>query len=232
MYVQLLKQGTGCALIDPHGDLAVDILGTLADARFFDRSGAFERLLYVDFGDASRCVPFNVLRQLYDDHAAARNVVEACKRAWPALAGGAAPQFENILLAGSFVLVQNKLPLTELPPDIAPLGESLARLTGLRDAWERGTTEQRNAALKEIFESVTLDTKEKEVAGIRVTPHPDWAPLFDARREYVVGGKLPPVGLEPTTSWSEAKHSIQLSYGGVRHRTYREMWDVPTGNGR
>lgn len=115
LFVQLLNQGVGCALIDPHADLATDILGTLVDTGYFDHPDAFKRLLYVDFGRTDRHVPFNVLNQPYDDHAVARNVVESCKRAWPALADGSAPQFENILLAGTLVLVQNRLALTALP---------------------------------------------------------------------------------------------------------------------
>jgi hypothetical protein len=69
----------------------------------------------VDFSDRSRFLPFNVLRQPYPAHDVARNIVEACKRAWPALADGSAPQFENILLAGSLVLIQNGGALTDLP---------------------------------------------------------------------------------------------------------------------
>ncbi|MCC6236794.1 MAG: ATP-binding protein [Dehalococcoidia bacterium] len=115
MFVQLVRQGVGCTLIDPHADLATDILALLHDDGLFSRSTFADRLLYVDFARRDRFLPFNVLSQPYDDHTAARNVVEACKRAWPALADGSAPQFENILLAGALVLIQNQLPLTALP---------------------------------------------------------------------------------------------------------------------
>ncbi|MGE0229246.1 MAG: type IV secretory system conjugative DNA transfer family protein [Dehalococcoidia bacterium] len=114
-FVQLVEQGIGAALIDPHADLAHDVLRLLADRRFFRHADAQNRLLFVDFSRRGTYVPFNVLRQPYDDHTVARNVVEACKRAWPALADGSAPQFENILLASTLVLIQNQLPLTHLP---------------------------------------------------------------------------------------------------------------------
>lgn len=115
MFVQLVNQGEPCALIDPHADLAHDALGLLADQGFFQQTGARERLLYIDFSNRERFLPFNVLRQPYPAHDVARNVVEAFKRAWPALGDGSAPQFENILLAGSLVLVENERPLTDLP---------------------------------------------------------------------------------------------------------------------
>jgi len=114
-FVQLVNQGEACALIDPHADLAHDVLAALLDQGYFDHTGAFDRLLYIDFSDRSRFLPFNVLRQPYPAHDVARNIVEACKRAWPALADGSAPQFENILLAGSLVLIQNGGALTDLP---------------------------------------------------------------------------------------------------------------------
>lgn len=115
MFVQLLNQGVGVALIDPHSDLALNILGLLYDTKFFDHPQAFDRLLYVDFARSDRALPFNVLNQPYDDHTVARNIAEVCKRAWPALGDGSAPNFENIMLAATLVLVQNHLPLTELP---------------------------------------------------------------------------------------------------------------------
>jgi hypothetical protein len=115
MFVQLANQGEACALIDPHSDLAHDTLTLLADAGFFDHIGAHDRLLYVNFSDRDRFLPFNILKQPYSPHDVARHVVEACKRAWPALSNGSAPQFENILLAGTLVLVQNQRALTELP---------------------------------------------------------------------------------------------------------------------
>lgn len=115
MFVQLLEQGEAAGLIDPHGDLAVDILRLLISRGFYRKAVDYQRVLYVRFADRGRYLPFNVLRQPYSDHDVARHVVEACKRAWPALADGSAPQFENVLLAASLVLVQNGCPLTDLP---------------------------------------------------------------------------------------------------------------------
>ena len=110
----LILQGVGCCLIDPHSDLAGDVLALLVDADFFSRPGSFDKLLYIDINRQDRFIPFNVLKQPYPVHEVARHLVEVCTRAWSALADGAAPLFENIMLASVPVLIENKLPLTAL----------------------------------------------------------------------------------------------------------------------
>jgi hypothetical protein len=42
----------------------------------------------------------------------------------------------------------------------------------------------------------------------------DESDRFDTCRAPSEMNLAPPVGLEPTTSWSEARRSVQLSYGG------------------
>lgn len=113
---QLISQGHGCAVIDPHADLTQDILLVLLRQGYFRRPHAFEKLLYLEFGRTDRFVPFNILRSSSDPYQVARLLVEACTRAWPSLSGGAAPQFENLLLAATTVLIANQLPLTALTP--------------------------------------------------------------------------------------------------------------------
>lgn len=111
---QLILQGVGCCLIDPHSDLAQDVLALLVDHGYFSRSNAYKKLLFIDMNRHDRFIPFNVLKQPYPMHEVARNLVEVCTRAWSALADGAAPLFENIMLASVPVLVENDLPLTAL----------------------------------------------------------------------------------------------------------------------
>ncbi|MEO0249246.1 MAG: hypothetical protein ABIN58_06815 [candidate division WOR-3 bacterium] len=162
-FVQLVNQGEACALIDPHADLAHDVLAALQDQGYFNKVGAFDRLLYIDFSDRSRFLPFNVLRQPYPAHDVARNIVEACKRAWPALADGSAPQFENILLAGSLVLIQNGGALTDLPrllTDKVYRDGLLRRVTDANvvgffrerfDRWGRETPTMIESTLRRVF---------------------------------------------------------------------------------
>jgi hypothetical protein len=114
IFVQLHRQGIACGLIDPHGDLALDCLGLLHDQGALVDPAAQERLLYIDFSQPDAFLPFNWLRQPADPHAIARNLIEVCTRAWPSLADGLAPTFENILLHATVVLVENDYPLTVL----------------------------------------------------------------------------------------------------------------------
>lgn len=109
-YVELAKQGFGVSVIDPHSDLADEILALLHDNDLAD-----ERLLFADFGQRERFVPFNILNQPYPPDKLARILVETCKRVWPALALGNAPMFENVMLAACLTLVRNNLPFAAFP---------------------------------------------------------------------------------------------------------------------
>jgi hypothetical protein len=117
MASQLIMQGKGVAVIDPHSDLSTDILIYLYQAGYFKDPKAYEKFLYIDFGiqDGKRSpthfVPFNILKQSYDKYYVARGIVEAVKRVWPYLQESA-PNFENVLLHAVLVLIENKLPLT------------------------------------------------------------------------------------------------------------------------
>lgn len=116
-YVQLLRQGIPAALIDPHADLADDVLSMLNDEGLIT-----ERFLYVDFGRKDFFLPFNILKTRYSAHDTARHVVEVCKRVWPALGAGAAPAFENIVLHGAYALIETGYALTDLPTFIVNKG--------------------------------------------------------------------------------------------------------------
>jgi hypothetical protein len=119
-YVNLLKAGFSATLIDPHGDLARLVLAQLVADDYFERDGALHRLLYLDVPQAmrkDRYLNFNCLKQPYDTHTTTRLTLEAMRRAFPELdrnAGNAAPAFEQIVTAGTHVLVDNGLPFSEL----------------------------------------------------------------------------------------------------------------------
>ncbi len=116
-YVSLLKAGFSATLIDPHGDLARLVLTRLVADGYFETEQAFDRLLYLDIPGAAkqgRFLRFNCLRQPYDTYETTRLTLEALRRAFPTLSGGVAPAFEQIVTAGTHVLVENRLPLTRL----------------------------------------------------------------------------------------------------------------------
>ena len=105
----LIMQGVPCAVVDPHGDLAIDLLGILKARGFYASAEAFDRVWLCEFGRTDRYVPFNVLKQSdCDIYTIAKNVVDACKRAWPELG----ITFENLMSACAHVLSENGLPLT------------------------------------------------------------------------------------------------------------------------
>src|SRR5687768_17379539 len=116
LFLAMHEAGMPATLIDPHGDLAELVLTHLIQRGEFAHRSPYERLLYLDLPAAARAgrfLPFNYLRQPYDDSAMAELVAEAARRAWPELATGA-PTFENILKHSVIVLRQNGQPLTKL----------------------------------------------------------------------------------------------------------------------
>lgn len=114
LILQLLNWGIGVALLDPHGDLCDDILTALLDLGFFTDPRAYERLWYVDFSRTDRFVAWNVLKQPYETHVTARNLLESWKRAWSGLASGNAANLENVVLASAYALAATGEPLTHM----------------------------------------------------------------------------------------------------------------------
>jgi len=111
---QDVTTGRGCGLLDPHTDLAHDLLSYLVGVRHFDRSENIERFVYFDPSRTDYLIPFNVLSTSYPAYTTAMNIVEAFRRTWPESLREA-PRFTNILLASLLVLIANRLTLVELP---------------------------------------------------------------------------------------------------------------------
>ena len=78
--------------------------------------------------------------------------------------------------------------IVALPPDIAPLQPLLQRLSGMAEAWEELSPEYRNRLCREMFTDVVLDVESKDVGGIVWKPRPELSALFEARRDWCVGG--------------------------------------------
>lgn len=116
-YLSLLKAGLAATFIDPHGETAQLIFRYLVATGAYDRPEGFERVVYLDLPAAERhgrFVPFNVLALAGSPHTIAANVTEAFHRAWPQLAGGAAPMFDTLMACGLKILIANGQPITSL----------------------------------------------------------------------------------------------------------------------
>ncbi|MHB1356190.1 MAG: type IV secretory system conjugative DNA transfer family protein, partial [Anaerolineae bacterium] len=109
---QLINAGEGCGLIDPHADLADDLLAALkAQNKVGGLSG---RIVYFDPSRKDYLLPFNVLASPWEPYTVAQNVLEAFRRTWPESLREA-PRFANIVLAATLALIENHLTLVEMP---------------------------------------------------------------------------------------------------------------------
>ena len=88
MLAQDLATGRGCALLDPHGDLAEAAIGLLPTRRG-------DHLVYLDPADLDRPIGFNLLTRVPEDHRplVADGVVSAFRAIWPDFWG---PRLEHI----------------------------------------------------------------------------------------------------------------------------------------
>ena len=88
MIMQDMASGRGCALLDPHGDLAEAALGFLPTKRG-------DHLVYLNPADLSRPIGFNLLGQVPEDlrPLVADGVVSAFRHVWPEFWG---PRLEHI----------------------------------------------------------------------------------------------------------------------------------------
>jgi hypothetical protein len=113
--VMLLSRGIPFILIDPAGDLARLMLAQLVALGYFaQHTDPFANLLYLDIPAAHArqlYLPFNVLRTNHDPYTTADVVLEAFKRAFPALKSGTAVNIETLVKLCSYVLAVHQLPL-------------------------------------------------------------------------------------------------------------------------
>lgn len=118
---QLIDHGQGCGLIDPHGDLANNLLKLLA----FQPSGKnrqpwlsnpenAKKLIYCEPGHKDYFVPMNVLASPDTPYTIVSNVIEAFQRTWSKELE-AAPQFKNVTLHSLLLLIEHRLSLVQLP---------------------------------------------------------------------------------------------------------------------
>lgn len=114
--VQDILAGHGCAVIDPHGDLAKDVLRTLVDQGYFETPGAVKNVLYVAPRRRDYVIPFNVLYRSgpeVETYEVAQRVIASFQRTW-ATTLAEPPRFQQIMRASLAVLVENHKTLCDL----------------------------------------------------------------------------------------------------------------------
>lgn len=118
---QLIQQGQGCGLIDPHGDLAENLLRLMtfqpsakSNQTWLSNPENASRLVYVEPGRQDFFTPMNFLKDDGQQYTLATNIIEAFQRTWSKELA-VAPQFKNTALHGLLLLIENQLSLVELP---------------------------------------------------------------------------------------------------------------------
>ena len=116
---QLMTLGQGCGLLDPHADLANNLLKMLAfqpigkdKEPWLKNPDNAGRLIYCEPGRNDFLIPWNVLKSDDKPYTVASNIVEAFQRTWSATLS-AAPQFKNITLHSLMLLIEHKRTLVD-----------------------------------------------------------------------------------------------------------------------
>jgi hypothetical protein len=81
--IQDIIAGRGCAVVDPHGDLAKDVLRSLVSLGYFSDQAAYERIIYLAPRRRDYVIPFNVLARPDDEietYEVAQRVIAAFMR--------------------------------------------------------------------------------------------------------------------------------------------------------
>jgi len=107
--VQDVIAGRGCAVVDPHGDLAKDVLRTLISLKHFSNETAYERIMYVAPRRRDYIIPFNVLARPDTDtetYEIAQRVISAFMRTWSRTLLEP-PRFQQIMRSSLATLIEN-----------------------------------------------------------------------------------------------------------------------------
>ncbi len=109
---QDIMSGQGVVLVDPHSDLAGDVLQFV-----LTRGGETylppDRFIYFDPTRRDHIIPFNVLATGGEPYTVAQRIVEAFRRTWPESLREA-PHFSNVATAALIVLVEHGLTLIDM----------------------------------------------------------------------------------------------------------------------
>lgn len=114
--LQDITAGRGCAVIDPHGDLAKDVLASLLSDKFCEVENVLKRIVYVEPRRRDYVVPFNVLKRpdaTTETYEICQRVITAFMRTWSRTLAEP-PRFQQIMRASLAVLVETGETLIDL----------------------------------------------------------------------------------------------------------------------
>jgi hypothetical protein len=118
LILQDILANRGCAVIDPHGDLAKDVIKSLISSGYFKERSNLERVLYVAPRRRDYVIPFNVL-QKPDPHAetyeVCQRVISSFMRTWSRTLQEP-PRFQQVMRASLSALVETNQTICELYP--------------------------------------------------------------------------------------------------------------------
>jgi hypothetical protein len=133
--VQDITAGRGCAVIDPHGDLAKDVLRSLVSMDFFSKESSFHSLLYIAPRRRDYIVPFNVLSRPDPDtetYEVAQRVISAFMRTWSRTLLEP-PRFQQIMRSSLATLIETGETLCSLYRLLTDDDFRLEQLNQIRD---------------------------------------------------------------------------------------------------
>lgn len=116
LIVQDILAGRGCAVIDPHGDLAKDVLRSVIGSNSYNESRFMERVLYVAPRRRDYIIPFNVLARpspQIETYEVAQRVISAFMRTW-ARTLLEPPRFQQIMRSSLAILIETEETLCSL----------------------------------------------------------------------------------------------------------------------
>src|SRR5574341_1098028 len=114
--VQDIVAGRGCAVVDPHGDLARDVLCSLVSRGYFADPKSYDRLMYVAPRRRDYVIPFNVLARPDSEtetYEIAQRVISAFMRTWARVLLEP-PRFQQIMRAALATLIETDETLCSL----------------------------------------------------------------------------------------------------------------------
>ena len=116
--VQDIQNGRGCAVIDPHGDLAKDVLQSLIEQNFFQDPENLKRVIYVAPRRRDFIIPFNVLARPdieTETYEISQRVINSFMRTWSRTLQEP-PRFQQVMRASLSALIETGKTICELYP--------------------------------------------------------------------------------------------------------------------